>query len=106
MQLQSEVFQRRADAFLFQRVVGEPVTITLGERRIDAGQSDRVGHFQQSIDLAADDIEALAEGTGGACRWLTYGAALTGPADQVDTDARPCSRQRGGFNWSMTKACR
>jgi phosphatidate phosphatase APP1 len=87
-QLQSEVFQRRADAFLFQRVAGEPVTITLGERRIDAGQSDRVGHFQQSIDLAADDIEALAEGAGGACRWLTYGAALTGPADQVATDPR------------------
>lgn len=87
-QLQSEVFQRRADAFLFQRVVGERVTVTLGNRRIDAGQSDRVGHFQRSIDLADDDIEALAEGTGGACRWLTYGAAVTDDDDRVDAVRR------------------
>ena len=50
-QLQSEVFQRRVNAFLFRRVAGERVRIMLGGRLIDVGSSDRVGHFQHVIDL-------------------------------------------------------
>jgi hypothetical protein len=85
-QLQSEVFQRRADAFLFQRVAGERVSITLGGRRIDAGQSDRVGHFQHLIELDDADVDALAEasgsaGRGGGCRWLSYAAAIAADDD-------------------------
>ncbi|MFM9196172.1 MAG: phosphatidate phosphatase App1 family protein [Planctomycetia bacterium] len=83
-QLQSEVFQRRADAFLFQRVAGERVTILLGDRRIDAGQSDKVGHFHQSIDLDDDAAEALAAGAAGGCRWLTYEAARVGDEEHFE----------------------
>jgi hypothetical protein len=88
-QLQSEVFQRRADAFLFQRVAGERVSILLGGRRIDAGQSDRVGHFQHVIDLDEADVDALAEtsgsvGQGGGCRWLSYAATITSDDDRGD----------------------
>jgi len=85
--LQSAVFQRRADAFLFQRVAGERVKITLGGRQIDAGQSDRVGHFQRSIDLEEAEVDALAESAGG-CRWLRYEAAV---AADDGFDGQPAS---------------
>jgi len=84
--LQSAVFQRRADAFLFQRVAGERVQITLGGRQIDAGYSDRVGHFQRSIDLEEAEVDALAESAGG-CRWLRYEAGVA--ADDVGFDGQP-----------------
>lgn len=88
-QLQSDVFQRRADAFLFQRVAGARVVITLGGRRIDAGQSDRVGHFQRSIDLDESDIDALADRTRPAAdgvdgRWLSYEAAPAADEERME----------------------
>jgi len=88
-QLHSEVFQRRADAFLFQRVAGERVSIRLGGRRIDAGQSDRVGHFQHVIDLDEDEVDAVASpaacvATAGGCRWLSYEAAASADGDHAD----------------------
>jgi hypothetical protein len=88
-QLQSKVFQRRADAFLFQRVAGERVSIMLGGRRIDAGQSDRVGHFQHAIDLDEADVDALASRpdsvtNAGGCRWLSYEAAVAADGDHAD----------------------
>ena len=86
--LQSAVFQRRADAFLFQRVAGERVTISLGGRQIDAGQSDRVGHFQQSIDLEEAEVDALAEASGGG-RWLRYEAAVAADHDGFDGQSPP-----------------
>jgi hypothetical protein len=88
-QLHSEVFQRRADAFLFQRVAGERVSIRLGGRRIDAGQSDRVGHFQHMVDLDEAEVDALAApsactANGGGCRWLSYEAACAADGDHAD----------------------
>ena len=98
-QLQSEVFLRRADAFLFQRVAGERVSITLGGRRIDAGQSDRVGHFQHVIDLDEADVDALAEASGsamkGGCRWLSYAAADAVDEDRVDGRAASAAPAAG-----------
>jgi len=70
--LRSDVFRRRADAFLFQRVAGEPVRIRIGDRMIDAGQSDRVGHFQRTIDLEDGEVDALAGRARGTARWLCY----------------------------------
>jgi phosphatidate phosphatase APP1 len=80
-QLKSEVFQRRADAFLFQRVAGERVWIKLGGRRVDAGVSDRTGHFQCDFELDEAMMDALAGPPGPACRWLEYEAALGADAD-------------------------
>ena len=99
-QLQSEVFRRRADAFLFQRVAGERVSITLGGRRFDAGQSDRVGHFQQVIDLDDADVDALARAGGFAaqgeqCRWLSYEASLATDEDQADGLTSPAAPAAG-----------
>ena len=76
-QVQSELFQRRADAFLFQRVAGERVWIELGGRRIDAGVSDRTGHFQCEFDLD----ETTVEPPPGGCRWLAFDAVLAAAAD-------------------------
>jgi len=88
-QVQSDVFQRRADAFLFHRVAGERVSITLGGRRIDAGQSDRVGHFQHVIDLDEAEVDTLASQTdfatnAGVCRWLSYEAAIAPDSDYAE----------------------
>jgi len=75
--LHSPVFQRRADAFLFQRVAGERVRIALGERIIDVGHSDRVGHFERVVDLEEPEVERMLEPAGPAGlgpRWLSYAA--------------------------------
>jgi len=77
--LQSDIFQRRADAFLFQRVAGEPVRIRVGDRLVEAGASDRVGHFQRTIDLDEAEVDALAGPDGGSrwlSRWLSYEAIV------------------------------
>lgn len=50
-QLDTEVFRRRADAFLFQRVAGRRVVIRVGGRHVAADQTDRSGHFRVEIDL-------------------------------------------------------
>jgi hypothetical protein len=73
--VQSPLFQQRADAFLFQRVAGERVRIALGDRVIDVGLSDRVGHFERAIDLDEDEIGGLVESASGAGpRWVSYAA--------------------------------
>jgi hypothetical protein len=101
-QLHSEVFQRRSDAFLFQRVAGKRVSLILGGRRIDAGQSDRVGHFQHLIELDEADVDALAEASGsavkgGGCRWLSYDAAIAADDDHADGLPAPASSSSGAI---------
>jgi len=78
----SELFRRRSDAFLFQRVAGRRVRVSLGGRRVDAGLSDRLGHFEAQVDLPADEIEALAPGGPAGERRLSYAAT----ADTWDDD--------------------
>ena len=73
-QLDSDVFRRRADAFFFQRIAGEPVRVVVGGRVIDAGQTDRSGHFQAAFEFD-DDFLAAAEPAGPASRRLPWKAA-------------------------------
>jgi hypothetical protein len=90
--LHSPVFQRRADAFLFQRVAGERVRIALGSRIVDVGHSDRVGHFERVIDLDEEEIEGLLEpacrAVGGP-RSLSYAAVPDRDADGLPPAAEP-----------------
>ena len=91
-QLESEVFQRRADAFFFQRVAGQPVRLSVGGRPIDAGQTDRTGHFQTTFDLDDDAVAALATDTDGGCRWIGY----EGRCEGVGHEDEPIFRDAGG----------
>jgi len=50
-QLDSEVFRRRAGAFLFQRVAGRRVVVHVAGRPVAAALTDRSGHFRAEIDL-------------------------------------------------------
>jgi phosphatidate phosphatase APP1 len=74
--LDTDVFRRRAEAFLFQRVAGERLRISLGDRVFDAGQSDRSGHFHREIDLDDDFVVSLAESQAAGSRRLAYQAAI------------------------------
>jgi len=66
-QIESDVFRRRAESFLFQRVAGRHVRIAVGDRVVDAGLSDRTGHFHVQFDF--DD--------GFAAAWAAAGHRLT-----------------------------
>lgn len=92
-QLQSEVFQRRADAFLFQRVAGEPVRIRIGDQLVQAGLSDRVGHFQRTIDLDEAQIDAVADPPGGGSRWLSYEAVREADGETAAWSGGSSSRE-------------
>ncbi len=70
------VFRARSGAFLFQRVVGCRVVLDVGGREVDAGVTDRLGHFETSFDLDSSDLEGLSSSLG----WIGYQARL----DAVD----------------------
>lgn len=58
--LDTDVFRRRAEAFLFQRLAGRRVAIDVAGRTVAGGRSDRTGHFQAQIDLDEEVIAAAA----------------------------------------------
>jgi len=88
-QVASPVFQRRADAFLFQRVAGRPVRIVIGGRTYPAGQTDRSGHFQAEIDLDDEQVAAAADRSARDGRWIAYDGL-------VDDEERETVLGRGG----------
>ena len=92
-QLESDVFQRRADAFLFQRVAGQPVRITVGDRLIDVGQTDRAGHFRATFDV--DGIGPFGD-TG--CPWVPYTGFIDDDehAGLANGEAIPAAATAGG----------
>lgn len=61
-QLESDVFRRRAEAFLFQRLEGLRVRVRLGDRTIDAGLSDRRGHFETRVEIDHDLVATWTQG--------------------------------------------
>lgn len=80
--LDTDVFRRRAEAFLFQRVAGHRVRVTIGDTAIDAGQSDRIGHFHVTLDLDEDRVAELARSGPAGGRQIGYTAAAGG--DEAD----------------------
>lgn len=79
----SDVFRKRAEVFFFQRVAGRRVGITIGDRSVDAGSSDRRGHFQVAIDF--DDAFAATFARGGGLLDYTGGVR----AADVEAEAAP-----------------
>lgn len=84
--LDTDVFRRRAEAFLFQRVAGQRVRVRIGDRSIDAGQSDRIGHFQVSLDLDEQRVASLAEPLPNGGHRIAY-TATTGGDEPDDLPA-------------------
>ena len=86
-ELASDVFRRRAEMFLFRRVAGHRVTIAIGDRIIDAGCSDKAGHFETRVEFGDDFAAAHAVSTNAGCRQLEYGGvdAGDGSGDGVPT---------------------
>ena len=73
--LDTDVFRRRTESFLFQRVAGRRVRVAMGGRCFEAGLSDRSGHFQASFDLEEPFVAAHAKPADPAgCSWLSYAA--------------------------------
>jgi phosphatidate phosphatase APP1 len=93
--LKTDVFRRRAEAFLFQRVAGLGVEISIAGRPVAAGRTDRSGHFQTEIDLDEAAVATLAAGSaatpGGR---IVYTAAAIPDGDVLaDPAAEPAAAQ-------------
>jgi phosphatidate phosphatase APP1 len=85
-QMESDVFRRRAEVFLFRRVAGQRVRIVLGDRIIDAGLSDRSGHFQTRIEFD-DDFATTWSRLQATGRLLDYTATAMGSEIDGEPDA-------------------
>lgn len=83
-EIDTDVFRTRSDAFLFQRVAGQRLQVAFGDRVVEAGSSDRSGHF--SAEIALDDalVERLALPSGRCGRHLQYVGRV---ADEDDPSA-------------------
>ena len=81
-QLRSPIFKARSEAFLLQRISGQPVGITLGGKKIDVGISKRNGHFDTKFDLDAQMVSANTVET-------PYGQKLFFESVDEDVDSKP-----------------
>ena len=90
-QLESPVFQQRAEAFLFQRVAGRPVRVSVAGRTYDAGQTDRTGHFHALLELDDAQVHEATQRAGPDGRWIAYEGLV---ADGDEPDARPTAGGR------------
>ena len=87
----SAVFQRRAEAFLFQRVAGQTVHVTLAGQTHDAGQTDRTGHFQAVIELDDAQVREAASHAGAGGRWIAYDGIVV-DGDEPEAPATSAGR--------------
>ncbi|MFM7206091.1 MAG: phosphatidate phosphatase App1 family protein [Planctomycetaceae bacterium] len=71
-EMASDVFRRRAEMFLFRRVAGQRVRIMFGDRAVDAGYSDRAGHFETRVEFDDDFAAAWSTAGRGAVRRIDY----------------------------------
>lgn len=71
--LQSQYLDRRLRLFLVDNERGQEVFVRIGDSVFEAGTSGPNGHFRNTLSLAADDVERLAEKESEA-EWLTFWA--------------------------------
>ena len=71
-EMDTDVFRMRADAFLFQRIPGQRLRVAFGDRVVEAGVSDRSGHFSAEIALDDDLVERITVPGGAGGRQLEY----------------------------------
>ena len=70
------IFQTRVRAFLIERIVGCRVLLQVGSHEIEAGITDRLGHFETTFDLDAADLTPATDAPAGPARWVGYQARL------------------------------
>jgi len=90
--LDTDVFRRRADSFLFQRVAGRRLRLAVGDRAVEVGPSDKSGHFQAEFSLADDFVAAHALPTTAGCRWLGYTLLPDAEPDEAAAEAPVAGR--------------
>jgi len=90
--LHTDVFRRRADSFLFQRVAGRRLRVAVGERVVEVGPSDRSGHFQVEFPLEESFAAAHALPAAGGCRWLSYTLVPDAEPDEAPPEAACAGR--------------
>jgi len=83
--LGQEVFRRRADAFLFRRVPGAAVGVTIAGTTLQVGTTDRAGHFLATIDLdgTGADVDPVA---GPVIRYAGVAREPAGDGEHVPAD--------------------
>lgn len=91
-ELETEVFRRRADSFLFQRVAGRRLRVAVGDRIVEVGPSDRTGHFHADFFLDDDFAAAQALPAAGGCRWLGYTLLPDPDSDEAAPDTAVAGR--------------
>lgn len=74
------IFQARVAAFLFQRVVGCRLRLQVGGHELEGGPTDRLGHFEQSVDVDPSRLSSPSDST---THWITYQAQLDTSDQQV-----------------------
>ena len=62
------IFQTRVRAFLIERIVGCRVLLQVGSHEIEAGITDRLGHFETTFDLDAADLTPATDAPAGPAR--------------------------------------
>lgn len=70
------IFKARVQAFLIERVVGCRVLLQVGDREVEAGMTDRLGHFESSFDLDPIDLAPATNAHPGPSPWIGYQARL------------------------------
>jgi phosphatidate phosphatase APP1 len=83
-EMASEIFRRRAEMFLFRRVAGHRVRITLGDRVVDAGLTDKAGHFETRVAFDDDFSATWGVTDGPVGRRLEYAGVADPDGDEGD----------------------
>jgi phosphatidate phosphatase APP1 len=80
-QTDTELFKKRARAFLVDNERGKRITVRLGGKVYEAGTSAANGHFRAALKLPAAETQRLVPADPDKPDWLTF-QALTRPGDR------------------------
>lgn len=85
---ESQVFNRRLGLFLVDNERGQRLSVRVGSRVFEVGESGANGHFRKTLRLPVEEVNQLAEnGPGG--RWLSF-EAVTRASDKRRFTGRVC----------------
>ena len=77
----TELFKKRARAFLVDNERGKRITVRLGGEVYEAGTSEANGHFRATLKLPAAEVQRLLSASPAGNDWLAF-QAVTRPGDR------------------------